>query len=108
MRFTVPAGTRDYFSFGQLENGVHAYYILSGDLNQMGTMERVLREAGFNVIRSQSGTYPGFPQDAEEEYKRALKYLFDNRIAGWWNQHDLTKYGLVTKEEFDEALQRET
>jgi hypothetical protein len=88
-----------------------AYYLLDGDLNQMSFMERTLKSAGFNVVRSTSGTYPGFPEDAEHEYIRALKFLWDRQITGWWNQKlAMIRHGVCTAEEFDQVLResRET
>jgi hypothetical protein len=97
--FTIPQGTANYFA-----NNVSgdAYYIFSGDLNQMGIIEDKLRNAGFNVCRTASGTYPGFPRNELEEYKRALKYVYDNHIEGWWNQlHYFLEHGICTQEEYN-------
>jgi hypothetical protein len=83
-----------------------AYYLLTGDLSQMGTMLGVLQRAGFPVVRS--NVYPGFAKGQEDEYKRALQYLFDHRTPGWWNQRTaLIKYGICTAETYMDALQKE-
>lgn len=82
-----------------------AYFVFQGDLNQMGILYARLLEAGFPVVKSD--VYPGFPRDQEEEYIRALRFVFDNRIEGWWNQErDLIKHEICTQEEFDKALGR--
>jgi hypothetical protein len=82
-----------------------AYYVFDGDLSQMGTIETHLRAAGFNVVKTD--VYPGFPKDQEEEFVRALKYVFDNRIHGWWSQrHNLLEYRICTEAEFSAALDR--
>jgi hypothetical protein len=103
--FNMPQGTEDYFNQrgGFAQSQGDAYHIFSGDLCQMGTMGRVLREAGFAVITS--GTYPGFPKEAEDEYVRALKYLYDHRVDGWWGQRGkLIEHKVCTEAEFDTAL----
>jgi hypothetical protein len=72
-------------------------YLFSGDLSQMGTMGERLRQAGFDVRNSD--VYPAI--QGTEEIKRALKFIFDNKVPGWWNQrHGMLKYGLCTEEEF--------
>ena len=82
-----------------------AYYVFDGDLQQMGTIYTVLLEAGFKVVKS--NVYPGFPRDQLEEYIRALRYVYENRIKGWWNQEkDLIKHEICTQEEYDKALGR--
>ncbi len=83
--------------------GPHAYYLLIGDLNQMGIMERTLKDAGFPVVRSQSGTYPGFLKQDKDEFVKALRYLFEHRVEGWWGQ-DIVKHGICTDAEFKSAL----
>jgi hypothetical protein len=82
---------------------VTAYFLLDGDISQMATMEARLRAVGFRLYRSTSGTYPGFPRDEEAEYQRALRYLFENRVPGWWNQRMVDRQ-ICTQEEFDKAL----
>lgn len=106
-QFSVPLGTHDYFRGYKEPEGEAAYFLLTGDLCQMGTMEELLTRAGFPVARSQSGTYPGFKKADEAEYLRALKHLFNCRIDGWWNQ-PLVERGICTQAEFDEALQKQT
>ena len=99
--FNVPQGTLGWFAGNK---GGAAYYLLDGDLNQMGLMEEVLRSAGFTTIcRSSSGTYPGFRQNEPATFKDALAYLFTNRIEGWWNQK-MVQYGVCTQPEFDAAV----
>jgi hypothetical protein len=107
LQFQVPDGAADYFrGFGRARrtSGSVAYYCLNGDLNQMGTMEEVLRNAGFDVVRSSDGTYPGFPKEAKAEYHRALKWLFDRDVEGWWNQQ-LVSEGICTQAEFSAKLE---
>jgi hypothetical protein len=82
-----------------------AYYTFSGDLNQMGTIEKALREAGFPVVKN--NVYPGFPKNKKAVYIRALKYLWEHRTHGWWNQEEaFVKNGICTQEEFDHAMGR--
>lgn len=82
-----------------------AYFVFEGDLNQMGIIYARLLWAGFRVVKSD--VYPGFPRDQEEEYIKALRFLFDNRVEGWWNQErDLVRYEICTQGEFDKALGR--
>lgn len=103
----MPEGTRQYLAmFGDGKPaGQCAYYTLGGDLNQMGIMEERLRDAGFNVVRSQSGTYPGFLESEKDEYVRALKYLFVYRVAGWWNQREaMIENKVCAPAEFKDAL----
>jgi len=70
---------------------------LSGDLGQMGTMAARLRRAGFDVRNSD--VYPVI--QGEDEIKRALQYLWDNRVDGWWNQERaFIKYGIATHDEW--------
>ncbi len=82
-----------------------AYFVLSGDLSQMGTIYTRLQEAGFPVVKSD--VYPGFARDQEAKYVEALHFVFKRRIDGWWNQqHDLIKHGVCTDNEFQAALHR--
>ena len=74
---------------------------LTGDLSQMGTMGRVLRTAGFDVRNAD--VYPVI--QGREEIVRALRYLWDHMIDGWWNQSDaMVKYGICTFDEYRERL----
>lgn len=87
-------------------NDNRAYYTFNGDLNQMGQIESFLRERGFPVVKN--NVYPGFPQSQLEQYKRALKAVFDARVPGWWNQRErLIEHGICTDEEYRSALDRE-
>lgn len=80
-----------------------AYYTFGGDLNQMGLIFRRLADAGFPVVKS--NVYPGFPRDQEEEYKRALRFVYEHQVEGWWNQREkLIAYGICTQEEFTATL----
>jgi hypothetical protein len=100
MLFSVAPGVFDALS-GMNDN--RAYYTFGGDLGQMGTIYRRLQEAGFKVVKS--NVYPGFPREAEEEYKRALEYVYTYRVDGWWNQHEaLLRYEICTEEAFKQAL----
>lgn len=84
-----------------------AYYLLSGDLIQMSRMEDALRQAGFRVARSD--VYPGFYEEDKERYLAALRYLFDRRIEGWWNQErEMVQQGTCTQREYDVAIGRMT
>lgn len=80
-----------------------AYWIFEGDLNQMGIIQEVLKAVGFDIVKND--VYPGFPKDQEEEYKRALRFIWDYKIPGWWNQRrKLIQYEICTEEQYQEAL----
>lgn len=80
-----------------------AYYTFDGDLQQMGTIYVVLLNAGFPVVHQD--VYPGFARDKEDEYVRALRFLFIHRVPGWWNQRrDLVAYKIIDEQEFFDAL----
>jgi len=69
----------------------------------MGLIYRSLLDHGFSVVKSD--VYPGFPREAEEEFVRALKHVFEHRIEGWWGQREnLLKYQVCTEEEYWNAL----
>lgn len=98
--FPVAPGTLTALT-GQQDQ--RAYYIFSGDLGQMGTMEDFLRRCGLPVVKS--GVYPGFVHEAD--YIEGLRRIWDARIEGWWNsQTALVKYKICTQEEFTDALQK--
>lgn len=83
-----------------------AFYLLHGDLSQMGTMYESLHRAGFPVVKS--GVYPGFARHDVEHFKRALRYVFSRRLDGWWNQEQaLLAHDVCTRAEYDAALARE-
>ena len=72
-------------------------FTLDGDLSQMATQGEFLRKAGFRVGRVD--VYPGLY--TEEDYKAALKAIWENRVDGWWNYEEkYVEYGICTSEEF--------
>jgi len=76
-------------------------FTLDGDLCQMSAMERRLRNAGHPVTLT--GVYPAFTN--EEDFIKALQYLWDYLVEGWWNQSDdMIKHGICTKEEYKNTL----
>lgn len=76
-------------------------YLLDGDLCQMSTQEEFLRSHGFDVGRC--NVYPAVR--TEEEFKRALRAIWENKVAGWWHYKDkYGKYGICTAEKCDAAL----
>ena len=100
MSFRLAPGTLTALS-GRTDN--RAYYIFDGDLNQMGLIEDALRGAGFPVVKSD--VYPGFPENDKETYVRALRFVYERRIEGWWNQREkLIEHGICTEDEFKIAL----
>lgn len=101
MRFTVAEGVGTALS-GM--NDDRAYWLLSGDLNQMGTMERFLRQRGYPVVKC--NVYPGFAENDKANFLKALKDLFEARVPGWWNQQ-LVEHKVCSQEEFSAALHRE-
>jgi hypothetical protein len=69
---------------------------LDGDLSQMGTMFRALSEAGFDVRHSDV-----YPVLQGAEIVPGLRYLWDHRVPGWWNQRAaFIKHGICTAEEY--------
>lgn len=73
---------------------------LYGDLSQMGTMSQVLKDQGFDVRN-----WDVHPVIQGEEIPKALRYLYDYKIHGWWNQQEaLIKYNICTQEDFSKAL----
>ncbi len=82
-----------------------AYFTFDGDLNQMGIIYSRLLDAGFPVVKS--GVYPGFPRVQEGQYSKALRFLYESKTEGWWNQErNLVQYSICTQEEFDRVLGR--
>lgn len=76
-------------------------FTLEGDLSQMSSQSAFLRANGFRVGRVDC--YPGL--FTEDDYKAALKAIWENRVDGWWHYCDeYVKYGIATKEEFDARL----
>jgi hypothetical protein len=74
---------------------------LQGDLAQMGTMSRMLEDAGINVRHRD--VYPII--QVRDNIVRALQYLWDYRVPGWWGQHDyLIEYGICNDDEYRERL----
>lgn len=79
-------------------------FCFRGDLCQMADQERELRRQGFAV--GNSDVYPVV--NSEEEYKKALQFIWDRKINGWWNyKDDLVKYGICDAEEFTSVLRRQ-
>ena len=71
-------------------------FLLNGDLNQMSIQEAFLRGKGFKL--GWSDVYPGFY--TQEEYKRGLKEIWDNKCEGWWNYREVCiKYGISSTED---------
>lgn len=98
--FSAGAGLWDALS-GRDDD--RAYYLLDGDLCQMGTMQRWLREHGFPVVKS--GVYPGFKKEDKDQYVAALKALWENRVDGWWNQkRAMVEHGVCAEDAFGRAL----
>jgi len=102
MTFSVAPGVLDALADA---DDPRAHYLLTGDLSQMGTMYTALKSAGFRVVKRD--VYPGFAESDEEEYVRALRFVYESGIAGWWNQRtDIIKHGIATAEEFQAKLSR--
>lgn len=98
--FTVAAGVGAALAH---TGDTRAYYIFSGDLGQMGLIYEALLQAGFEVVKR--NVYPGFPEDQVDEFRRALDFVFERRIEGWWNQREaLLKYEICTENEYEAAL----
>lgn len=96
MKFQFAPGTLTALS-GRHDD--RAYYMFSGDLSQMGTIEEFLRVRGFPVVKSD--VYPGFQKEDLAEYVRALRLIYETKIDGWWNQERaLIEHHICTREEF--------
>lgn len=79
-------------------------FYFEGDLCQMADQELELRRQGFAV--GNSDVYPVV--DSEEEYKKALRFIWDRKINGWWHYKDkYAKYGICDAEEFTSVLRRQ-
>lgn len=74
---------------------------LQGDLNQMSIQAEALRAHGFTITFSD--VYPIV--QTEDDFKRALKLLWDREIPGWWHYLErMIEYGICTKEAWQEKL----
>ena len=77
------------------------YYTFSGDLRQMSQQDDFLRERGFDVGRI--NVYPSVK--TEEEFKRALRAIYEARCPGWWHYSSrYIQYGICTAAEFNRAM----
>jgi hypothetical protein len=79
--------------------GISAYWHFSGDLNTTIGIKIALQRAHFEVIGS--GGNPGFPKNQYDEYVRALRYLFEQRVQGWRVQkRHLIEHNVCTEADF--------
>lgn len=102
LSFSVTPGV---FSALSNRDDSRAYYLLDGDLSQMGIMHDRLLARGYPVVKSD--VYPGFRREHLDLYVSALRYLYESRVEGWWNQErKLIEHGICTQEEYDRALGR--
>jgi hypothetical protein len=77
-----------------------AYYF-NGDLIQLYEQGEFLARRGFKL--KYSGVYPTL--ESEEDYKRALKLIIEQRCAGWWHYLDeYVKYNICNEEEYLDKL----
>jgi hypothetical protein len=75
---------------------------LNGDLNQMSIQAEALRANGFEI--GFSDVYPVVK--TEDDFKRALKFLWDREVPGWWHyQERMIEYGICTKESWRNRLE---
>jgi hypothetical protein len=78
---------------------------LNGDLNQMSIQADVLRAQGFTITFND--VYPIV--QTEDDFKRALKLLWDRQVAGWWHYRErMIEYGICTNETWTNKLQEYT
>lgn len=76
-------------------------FTLDGDLSQMSRQEQFLKSRGFTVGRN--NVYPGLY--TEEDFERALRVIWQFKIAGWWHyQTQYLKYQICTENDFTTAL----
>ena len=74
---------------------------LDGDLSQMGTMFDALSQAGFDVRH-----WDVYPVLQGDDIVPGLRYLWDYRVPGWWNQREeFIKHGICTAEEYQGHFQ---
>lgn len=88
-------------------NGSNAtgFASLNGDLNQMSIQADFLRAQGFTIRFSD--VYPVI--ETEDDFKRALKLLWDRQVAGWWHYRErMIEYGICTNESWTNKLQAYT
>lgn len=84
-----------------------AYYTFDGDLNQMAIIYEALKHARFPVTRS--GVSPAFTKSKKYQYIKALKFLWNEKIEGWWNQRDaMIEHSICTIEQFTTILKNQT
>lgn len=75
---------------------------LDGDLNQMATQARFLRNSGFSLRRTGVYSIVG-----AEEVKMALEFIWNNNVAGWWHYLDnYLEHEICTEEEYNKKLWR--
>lgn len=78
-------------------------FYLDGDLNQMAIQKQFLEKNNLRV--GINGGVPGL--FSEEDFITALRLIWTNKVDGWWGQRYQTRYiryGICSKEEFDQAL----
>ena len=74
-----------------------------GDLSQMASQYRFLRERGYPV--KTMDVYPVLESD--EDYKRAITSIWFSRVEGWWHyEKKLVEWGVCSQGEYDIALGR--
>lgn len=79
-------------------------FCFKGDLCQMADQERELRRQGFAI--KNSDVFPVV--ESKDEYKEALRFIWDRRVNGWWNyMDDFIEYGICDAEEFTSSLRRQ-
>jgi len=77
-------------------------FFLDGDLSQMSSQKRFLNERGIST--KQNNVYPCLRQS---DVKEALTLIWEQRCDGWWHYCKYyVEFGICTKEEFNNRLQR--
>ena len=84
---------------GQHDPG-YTFTISGGGLGHMSSQYAFLRDHGFDVGRAD--VYPALRTQAD--YDKAVKAIWEFRIAGWNSCHDLFAKNICTQQELDEAL----
>lgn len=77
-------------------------FSFNGDLNCMGIQAQFLKLKGFDIAFND--VYPCVK--TEDEFKRAIKLIFDNDVEGWWNYREkILKYGICDEQTWQQKIE---
>lgn len=79
-------------------------YSLQGDLCQMLAQKKAMDLYGVPYIMQD--VYPTI--EGDNDYKRALIIIWDDRIEGWWHyKEEYVRFGICSEEEFNTRLHKQ-